>query len=328
MKEYDAFISYHRGTDYSTAQLISDRLEDYGLKSFVDVHESKPGVFSETIVKAIENSPNMIVIMSEDSLEKCKHPEDWVRKEIEIALEKDKNIIPVFFHSFEWPIDWDPEYPESIRGLSHMEGVPLYPNYLDIGVDNLTKLLKEVDLKEKADRITNLSSYDYFRIYTENVDEIKEVQMAFHAGQNWFSEPKISLLEKFLENNIKVKVLINAPEAAEIVGKHMRRPMVHMIPFAECVKIWNENAAHYPELLEVRVCNIPLLHIFQTVKNIDPKKDTMRINYYIYKNSDLSRSTAILLSKASPYFDLYQNEFDYLWNNSENIKEFCSREEN
>ena len=45
---------------------------------------------------------------------------DWVRKEIAIALEQDKIVIPVT-HNFVWPAP--DALPENIRGLCSQNGV-------------------------------------------------------------------------------------------------------------------------------------------------------------------------------------------------------------
>ena len=44
---------------------------------------------------AIDEAPIFLILLSENSLDRCKYDDDWVRKEIEYANLKNKHLIPI-----------------------------------------------------------------------------------------------------------------------------------------------------------------------------------------------------------------------------------------
>lgn len=92
---YDIFISYRRQGGADKARPVKSELENRKYRVFLDYDELKDGVFDERIMKAIEDAPVFLMILSAHSLDRCKNEDDWVRKEIEYALEMDRHIVPV-----------------------------------------------------------------------------------------------------------------------------------------------------------------------------------------------------------------------------------------
>ena len=92
---YDVFISYRRGGGKEIARPLKEALCNKGYKVFIDFDELTDGRFDERILRAIDEAPVFIVILSEHALDRCVNEDDWVRKEIEYALSKDKHIIPI-----------------------------------------------------------------------------------------------------------------------------------------------------------------------------------------------------------------------------------------
>ena len=100
-KEYDIFISYRRLDEHSNisgrdqARLIAKKLELEGYHPFFDYSEIKDNEFDKVILPAIENCKVFILVLTKDSLNRCKNDDDWVRKEIETALSSGCKIISV-----------------------------------------------------------------------------------------------------------------------------------------------------------------------------------------------------------------------------------------
>lgn len=326
--KYDTFISYHRDFNFPTAQLLKDRLEAKGLRCYLDIHEAKPGVFNDELVDAIKNSPNLILVVSDQTIKELSDPKDWVRKEIEIAHELGKNIVPVFFHSFRWPRKWDKDIPEFIQNISNNTGVPLFPNYIDKGIDDIFYLLKDKEPKLEDIQISNQRNYEFYISNTQNLDEIKEIEMAFHAGNKWFSDPYNSLLENWLVQGKKVKVIINSPSGAEILAKHMRRKLMKLPSFIECIQSWQEMKDAFPELLEVKISDIPIKQVYHSIKYEDSNLNVMKLTYYIYKNTIINNCISVLVTKSSDYYKLYQKEYDYLWNQALDIDQYVAQNRN
>ena len=51
----------------------------------------------------ILGTPNFVVILSERSLDRCRHRGDWLRREISHAIQAQHNIVPVFMPGFQMP---------------------------------------------------------------------------------------------------------------------------------------------------------------------------------------------------------------------------------
>lgn len=93
--KYDIFISYRREGGSEFARSVKSALENKGYSVFLDFDELKDGVFDERILKAIEQAPVFMFILSQHSLDRCVNEDDWVRKEIEHAHKLGKHFIPV-----------------------------------------------------------------------------------------------------------------------------------------------------------------------------------------------------------------------------------------
>ena len=96
---YDVFISYRRLSNgvngVHIARSLQQELRSLGLNVFFDMEELTDGKFNEKLYGAIEESKNVIFLMTEGSLDRCVEDGDWVRRELEHVLEKGVNLIPV-----------------------------------------------------------------------------------------------------------------------------------------------------------------------------------------------------------------------------------------
>lgn len=93
--KYDIFISYRRAGGAQYARILQLMLIQRGYKAFLDYDELTDGVFSEKIVAAIKDAPVFMLVLSEKSMERCANDGDWVRREITLAVEQNKHIVPV-----------------------------------------------------------------------------------------------------------------------------------------------------------------------------------------------------------------------------------------
>ena len=94
-KSYDVFISYRREGGLDFARSIAYYLRIEGYQCFLDQRELKTGQFNSQIYEAIENSKYFLSVLTHGALDRCAEPGDWVRKEIEHALQCGVTVIPV-----------------------------------------------------------------------------------------------------------------------------------------------------------------------------------------------------------------------------------------
>lgn len=112
-KKYDIFISYRREGGKHIARLLKTEMELRGYYSFLDFDELKDGRFDKRIMDAIDAAPIFMFILSKHALDRCVDENDWVRKEIEYAMQTERHIIPInpdkSFDTFELSV------PQKIR---------------------------------------------------------------------------------------------------------------------------------------------------------------------------------------------------------------------
>ena len=123
--EYDIFMSYRRVDSESRtsgrdiARTIKLELEKRGYSVFFDYSEIKDNEFENVILPAIYNSTVFIVVLSKDALLRCVNKEDWVRREIEKAIECGSKIIPVSPDGAFY--GWPKNLPESLSPLTKQQ---------------------------------------------------------------------------------------------------------------------------------------------------------------------------------------------------------------
>ena len=169
---YDVFISYRREGGFEMARLVYEHLKNVGLNPFLDLAELKSGPFNVELYHSIEESENFVLILPVNSLERCKNEGDWLRFEIEYAIERKKNIIPLMLKGFEWPRD----LPESIEILPSYNGVQMSAAYFDASIDKLLSMLKGVELSTNDNNVRSVSKDNRFGNTYFTIDDKKEIK--------------------------------------------------------------------------------------------------------------------------------------------------------
>lgn len=95
MKPYDIFVSYRREGGEDKARILNQHLSAVGYNVFFDHEAAISGEFESVILAAVEVAPIFILLLTPGCLDRCVSEKDWVRREIERALELGKKIIPV-----------------------------------------------------------------------------------------------------------------------------------------------------------------------------------------------------------------------------------------
>lgn len=138
---YDAFISYRRGTDVATAQLLQDRLRKHGIRAFLDVTDLGPGPWSEDLLRNIREAPGFLLILSPGAFDRCQDPDDFLRREIETALASRRNVVPLRradldLHALEGSL------PASLLPVLALNAVPIFRDApLDTAIPAVVRFL-------------------------------------------------------------------------------------------------------------------------------------------------------------------------------------------
>ncbi len=137
-RKYDVFISYRRQGGEQTAKIICDRLVDSGYHVFYDVEALRSGAFNTKLYSVIDECRDVIVVLSQNSLDRCNDENDWVRLEITHALKAGKNVIPVFLRGFAFP----EILAEDIAPLRYQNGLEANSEFFDAFITKLKSFLK------------------------------------------------------------------------------------------------------------------------------------------------------------------------------------------
>ena len=140
---YDIFISYRRDGGFEMARLLYDRLQDMGLNVFFDLEELRSGKFNVKLFSAIDESSNFLLVLPQGSLDRCKNDDDWLRIEIEYAVSKRKNIVPLMMKGFEWPEN----LPETLKSLHLYNAVQMSREYFQASIDRILTMCSNIALK-------------------------------------------------------------------------------------------------------------------------------------------------------------------------------------
>ena len=99
--ENTVFISYRRTNSY-LAKAVYDDLREHGFDVFIDYEGIHSGDFEQAIIENIKGRAHFIVILTPSALKRCNQSGDWLRREIETALEYQRNIIPLMMEGFKF----------------------------------------------------------------------------------------------------------------------------------------------------------------------------------------------------------------------------------
>lgn len=198
----------------------------------------------------------------------------------------------------------DKRIQENIYGQRNNEDFLRYLNNLQSG--NISKNIGK--------------TYNHVDSLFEDIDieNVKEVQMAFHAGSIWLDSNwnLNDFLEELLKKGIEIRVIVNDPITADLICCHCRPTTQSDInTFESAINGW-QNYENLFRNLKLKISNIPMMYNYVSFIMKDEKKSpsVMRIVYYTYGNSKFKNNNFIVIGPESQYYEMYKNSFTYLWN--------------
>jgi len=99
--EKTVFISYRR-TNAPWALAVYQHLTHHGYDVFFDYLSIASGDFERVLLESIKARAHFVVLLTPKDLEHCTEPGDWLRREIETALETQRNIVPLMLEGFDF----------------------------------------------------------------------------------------------------------------------------------------------------------------------------------------------------------------------------------
>lgn len=144
--EKTVFISYRR-KDISWALAVYQYLTSQKYDVFFDYTSIPSGDFEQIIVSNIRARAHFVLILTPTALDRCSEPGDWLRREIETAIDEKRNIIPIFFDGFNFG---SPNIAEKLTGklgaIRRYNGLDIPSGYFLEAMERLSERYLNVPL--------------------------------------------------------------------------------------------------------------------------------------------------------------------------------------
>jgi tetratricopeptide (TPR) repeat protein len=184
--EKTVFISYRR-TNVSWALAIYQDLTARGYDVFFDYQSIDSGNFEQVILENIKSRAHFLVILTPSTLDRCKEPGDWLRREIETAIDERRNIVPLLFENFDFG---NSSVTEALTGkLAHLKsynGLRLYAEYFFEGMEKLRGRFLNIPTREVDLASLNTEVQKIVATQKTAVEEADHVRKEHLVAQEWY----------------------------------------------------------------------------------------------------------------------------------------------
>src|SRR5262245_58281779 len=138
------FLSYRRNVSAFIARAVFQDLRQHGYDVFMDVESIDSGQFDTIILNQIAARGHFLVILTPGALDRCHEPDDWLRREIEYAVELGRNIVPILVKAFRFDDAARAHLAGPLHDLPRYNGLQLFDAYFTEAMERLrTRFLRE-----------------------------------------------------------------------------------------------------------------------------------------------------------------------------------------
>jgi hypothetical protein len=162
----------------------------------------------------------------------------------------------------------------------------------------------------------SITTTEFFDRMLENAPHDLHIDMAFHAGADFFrSEDEVAVFSMLLDLGAKIRVIVNTGKNAEAVVKNMRQPNHKYDTLQETYFDWTRLAEQSNGLLCVKTTELPLLHrMYVAYSNENYTYGLANAAFYTYGIYNPHLDIRYCYTVDHPEFALLRKEFEYLWN--------------
>ncbi len=184
--EKTVFISYRRANK-PWALFIYQNLTNHGYDVFIDFQNINSGNFETAILDNIRARAHFVVVLTASALENCKNPGDWLRREIETAMDEKRNIVPLMVEGFDFG---SPLIKNALTGklatLSQINGLRIPDDYPFEAIDRLRERYLNVALSDVNLPILQLEAKEIAITEKSAANEAPPVKEEQLTAQTWF----------------------------------------------------------------------------------------------------------------------------------------------
>jgi tetratricopeptide (TPR) repeat protein len=180
------FISYRR-TNFPWALNIYQDLTHHGYDVFFDYQSIDSGDFEKIILDNIRARAHFIVVLTPSALERCQEPDDWLRREIETALDEKRNIVPLMMEGFDFG---SPLVTQALTGklatLSSKNGLPIYAAYFFEGMEKLRNRYLNLALEDIHIHALTTDAREFTETMKVAANLAPSIETKELTAQEWF----------------------------------------------------------------------------------------------------------------------------------------------
>jgi len=183
--EKTVFISYRR-TNMPWALAIYQNLTVHGFDVFFDYQSIASGDFERTILENIRSRAHFLVLLTPSALERCADPNDWLRREIETAIDETRNIIPIFLEDFHFG---SPSISKYLTGklayLKNYNGQTIPAGYFDEAMEKLRSKFLNIGVSTVLHPVSTAVQKEVQKqqVAASKATSVKEKEL---TAQEWF----------------------------------------------------------------------------------------------------------------------------------------------
>jgi tetratricopeptide (TPR) repeat protein len=122
------------------------------------------------------------------ALERCNNPGDWLRREIEIALDEKRNVVPLFLEGFDFD---SPPIPQYLTGklalLKNYNGLNIPADYFEEAMERLHERFLNVSLDAVLHPVPNTvqEAVQKQQVAASKASVVKPKEL---TAQEWFEQ--------------------------------------------------------------------------------------------------------------------------------------------
>ena len=184
--EKTVFISYRR-TNKPWALFIYQNLTNHGYDVFIDFQNINSGNFETAILDNIRARAHFVVVLTPSALENCKNPGDWLRREIETAIDERRNIVPLMVEGFDFG---SPLVKNALTGklaaLSDINGLRIPDDYPFEAMDRLRERYLNVAIEDVVLSTLKQETQEVAIAEKSAANEAAPVKEEELTAQTWF----------------------------------------------------------------------------------------------------------------------------------------------
>ena len=195
------FISYRRDTSAFIARAVFQDLRAHSIDVFMDVESIDAGEFEKIILNQIAARPYFLVILAPGTLDRCSEPGDWLRREIEHAMDLNRVIIPVMTSNFNFDAS-RPFLTGKLAALPRYQALSIPHDYFEAAMDRLrTRYLKAINLQIKPAPVADQSIVQRKLEQADAAPPVTERQL---SAQDLFEQALIRYMKNDKDGSVTI----------------------------------------------------------------------------------------------------------------------------